>query len=56
MKNRYQSFIGGRVGEARIETTKLDSNNAYLENMLVSIRPSTGVRGYSTNRVFYETH
>jgi hypothetical protein len=41
MKNKYQSFLGGRVGEARIETTEPDSNNKFLENMLVLIRPAT---------------
>jgi hypothetical protein len=56
MKNKYSLFIGGRVGEACIETTKPDSNNKYLGNMLVSIRPSKSVRGYSTNGVFYETN
>jgi hypothetical protein len=58
MKNKYQSPIGGRVvlseAKNRIETTKPDSNNNYLGNILVSIRPSRGIRGYSTNGNFYK--
>ena len=56
MENKYRPILGGRVGEARIETTKPDSNNKYLGKMLVSIRPSKSIRGYSTNEVLYETH
>ena len=54
MGNKCQATIGGRVGEARIETTKLDSNNNYLGNMLVSIRRTNAA--YSTTEVYYEAH
>ena len=53
MKNKHPSIIGGRVGEAPTETTKQDSNNNYLESMLVSIRRTNAA--YSTNGVSYET-
>jgi hypothetical protein len=36
--------------EERIETTRLESNKTFLENVLVS-RPS-----YSTNGLLYETN
>src|SRR4030095_16275510 len=37
--------LGGRVGEALIETTTNQNNSAYI---MVSIRPAKSVRDYST--------
>ncbi len=33
MENKFQSILGGRVGKAHIETTRLDSNKKYLGNV-----------------------
>lgn len=56
MKIKDQFTLGGRVAlsdlcEGHIETTNLQNNKKYLENVLVSIRPVQGTRDYPTNGV-----
>jgi hypothetical protein len=56
MKIKYQLFFVGQVGEARIETNKLQSYKMYRGDVLVSIHPAKNTRDDSTNGSLYETH
>ncbi len=49
MKIKFQSFIFGRVGEARIETNLFPRYILCDCSLLVSIRPAKNPQGYSTN-------